>query len=261
MQNHYETLNLPENASEAWIMRQYQKLVEVAEQDSALDETERSAMISRLTNAKIALTDVMSRQSHDDELALWRGKRQRSGSLKGIALPGALATIVALVGGLWWQQIEKTRVLQAQIQLERAAEAKRVEEAAQEAKRRQDLLVAEAEARRVEEEERLRVAQEQRAAELKTEQYVPGKAFVPTLKTQAEIREERQQRYQESQRRMASEFEEGMRRAETERNSAAALAEIARQNRYLEQQRIEEERAAARRARAAAEAERRERVK
>ena len=192
-------------------------------------------------------------------LALFYGGLVRTKNM--LSVMAQVFTIVALVGGLWWQQIEKTRVLQAQIQLDRAAEAKRVEEAAQEAKRRQDLLVAEAEARRVEEKERLRVAQEQRAAELKTEQYVPGKAFVPTLKTQAEIREERQQRYQESQRRMASEFEEGMRRAETERNSAAALAEIARQNRYIEQQRIEEDRAAARRARAAAEAERRERVK
>jgi hypothetical protein len=258
MQSHYETLNLPENASDAWITRQYQKLIEVAEQDSALTDAERSAMISRLTAAKIALSDAVTRQAHDDELAASRDKQQRGGLLKRIALPSALVTIVVLVSGLWWQQIEKTRVLQEQLQRERIAEAKRAEAAAQEARRRQDLLVAEAEARRIEEEERLRNAQERRAVELKTEQYVTGKSFVPTAKTQAEIREERQQRYQENQRRMAGEFEEGVRRAESERNSAAARAEIARQNRFLEQQRIEEEQAAQRRARAAMEAERRQ---
>jgi hypothetical protein len=90
------------------------------------------------------------------------------------ALPGTVVTIVALLGGLWWQQIEKRRVLLVQIQLERAAEAKRVEQAAQEAKRRQDMLVAEAEARWVEEQARLRFAQELRAAALKTEQDVAG---------------------------------------------------------------------------------------
>jgi hypothetical protein len=56
---------------------------------------------------------------------------------------------------------------------------------------------------------------------------------------------------------MAAQFEEGLRRAESDRDSAAARAEIARQNRFLEQQRIEEEQAAQRRARAAMEAERR----
>jgi hypothetical protein len=177
--------------------------------------------------------------------------------LKRIVLPSALVTIVVLVSGLWWQQVEKTRVLQEQLQRERVAETKRAEVAALEAKRRQDLLIAEAEARRVEEEERLRTAQEQRAAELKTEQYVAGKSFVPPVKTQAELREERQRRYQENQRRMAAKFEEGLRRAESDRDSAAARAEIARQNRFLEQQRIEEEQAAQRRARAAMEAERR----
>lgn len=257
MQNQYETLNLPENASEAWITRQYQKLIEVSEQDSALTDAERSAMMGRLTTAKVVLTDVMARQAHDDELAVSRGKQQRGGLLKRIALPSALVTIVVLVSGLWWQQVEKTRVLQEQIQRERIAETKRAAAAAQEEKRRQDLLVAEAEGRRVEEEERLRVAQEQRAAELKTEQYVAGKSFVPTVKTQAELREERQQRYQENQRKMAAQFEEGLRRSESDRDSAAARAEIARQNRFLEQQRFEEEQAAQRRARAAMEAERR----
>ena len=120
--------------------------------------------------------------AHDDELALWCSKRQRGGSLVRTAVPGTVVTIVALVGGLWWQQIEKRRVLLVQIQLERAAEAKRVEQAAQEAKRRQDMLVAEAEARRVEEQARLRFAQEPRAAALKTEQYVAGKTFVTTLR-------------------------------------------------------------------------------
>jgi hypothetical protein len=258
MQNHYETLNLPENASPAWIDRQYQKLIEVAQQDSALTDAERSAMIGRLTTAKSVLSDVTTRQAHDVELAASRNKVEGGGLLRRMALPGVLVMIIVLGGGLWWQQAEKARMLQEQMQREFVAETKRAEAAAAEARRRQDILIAEAEARRVEEEERLRNAQAQRAAELKTEQYVAGKSFVPTVKTPAELREERQQRFQENQRRMAGEFEEGLRRAESERNSAAARAEIARQNRFLEQQRFEEDQAAQRRARAAMEAERRQ---
>jgi hypothetical protein len=158
--------------------------------------------------------------AHDDELALWCSKRQRGGSLVRTALPGTVVTIVVLVGGLWWQQIEKRRVLLVQIQLERAAEAKRVEQAAQEAKRRQDMLVAEAEARRVEEQARLRFAQEPRAAARSCAQdraICCGQNVCDDAQTQAEIREQRQQRYQQSQRRMASEFAVGMRRVEIER--------------------------------------------
>jgi hypothetical protein len=257
MQNHYETLGVPESASEAWVQRQYQNLVDSLQQDAGLSEAERNAKIARLTVARDVLADAGKRDAYDLELLEAKNKPGVGARLKGVMVSLVLLAVLALAGGAYWQQIEQKRLLQEQLERERIAEIQRAEARAAEDQRRKEMLIAEAEARRVEEEERLRIAQEQRAAELKTEQYVAGKAFVPTVKTQAELRDERQARQQDFEKRFLNALEERQKRVETERNSAAARAEIARQNRFLEQQRIEEDQAAQRRARAAMEAERR----
>jgi hypothetical protein len=256
MQNHYEILGVPENASEAWVQRQYQKHVDAAQQDTQISETERNATISRLTAARDVLADAERREAYDQVLLAATNKPGPGALLKRAIIPIVLLAIVVLAAGAYWQQVEQKRLWQEQEARERVVEAQRAEARAAEAKRRQEMLVAEAEARRVEEEERLRLAREQRETELKNEKYVAGKAFVPIVKSPAEIREEQQQRYLELQQRVIREREERLRRSETERDSAVARAEIARQKRYLDQQRYEEDQAAQRRAEVARTAER-----
>lgn len=257
MQNHYELFGVPHNASVAWVQRQYQKYVDAAQQDAELSDADRNATITRLTAARDVLTDADKREAYDESLLAAQDKPGVSAIFKRALVPLALVAIVVLAGGAYWQQLEQKRLWQEQDARERVVEAQRAEARAAEAKRRQEMLAAEAETRRLEEDERLRLAREQREADVKSEKYVPGKAFVPTGKTPTEIRDEQMQRYQELQQRVLKEREERMRRSETERDSAVARAEVARQQRYMEQQRYEEELAAARRARAAVEAERR----
>jgi curved DNA-binding protein CbpA len=256
MQNHYETLGVPENASPAWIQRQYQKLVDEAQQNTSLADAERIATIAKLTTARDVLADAAKRDEYDQQLQAAHAKASGGGALKRAIVPLVLLGIVGLAGAAYWQQMEQKRIYQEQEARERALEAQRAEMRAAEAKRRQEMLLAEAETRRAEEEERLRIAREQREQELKTEQYVAGKAFVPTVKTAADLREERQKRYQDYQQRVLSEWEERLRRAESEREAAAARAELNRQKNFLEQQRYEEDMAARQRAEAARRAER-----
>ncbi len=256
MQNYYETLGVPENASVAWIQRQYQKLVDEAQQNAALTDAERNASIAKLTEARDVLGDADKRDAYDQRLQAAHAKSAGGGLLKRAMVPFVLLAIVGLAGAAYWQQLEQKRIYQEQEARERILEAQRAETRAIEAKRRQEMLIAEAETRRAEEEERLRVAREQREQELKSEQYVAGKAFVPTVKTQTELREERQKRYQDYQQRYMSEWEERLRRAETDREAAAARAELNRQKNFLEQQRYEEDMAARQRAEAARRAER-----
>ena len=147
-------------------------------------------------------------------------------------------------GAYYWQQQETKRQLLELQERERVAEEARAVERAAAAKRREDILVAEAAVRREEEVERLRVAREQREAEMKNEQYVAGKAYVPNVKSQAEIREERRQLTQEYRETLVRNWDERLRRIESDRELSKAQAAVDRQKLFLERQRYEEDLAA-----------------
>ena len=164
--------------------------------------------------------------------------------VKRLLIGAILLATAGGAGAYYWQQQETKRQLLELQERERVAEEARAVERAAAAKRREDILVAEAAVRREEEVERLRVAREQREAEMKNEQYVAGKAYVPNVKSQAEIREERRQLTQEYRETLVRNWDERLRRIESDRELSKAQAAVDRQKLFLERQRYEEDLAA-----------------
>jgi len=255
MKNHYETLGIPENAAAAWIERAYQKQVESVTSDTSLKDKQRQAKLAWLVEAKDALLDPALRAAHDGQLAAAAEKSQTGSPLKRLIIPVALVAAVAVAGGLSWQHQENKRQLLEQQQRERIAEEVRAKEQAAAAERRKELLATEALARQQEEDERLRVAREQREEQMKGEQYVAGKAYVPQVKSQTELREERQKHIQDYRDNVLRDYDERRKRYESERELNNARSAVDRQKEYLNRQRYEEDLAARQRELAAKRAE------
>jgi len=255
MNNHYETLGIPENAAVAWIEREYQKQVELVQRDTSVKEKQRQVKLDALANAKDALLDPARRAAHDAQLAAAAEKSQAGSPLKRFIIPAMLVALVAAAGGLYWQQQETKRQLLVQQERERVAEEARAKEQAAAAERRKDLLAAEALVRQQEEEERLRVAREQREEQMKGEQYVGGKAYVPQVKSQAERREERQRQIQDYRDDLVRSYDERRKSLESARELNNARSAVDRQKQFIEQQRYEEDLAARQREIAAKRAE------
>lgn len=255
MNNHYETLGIPENAAVAWIERECQKQVELVQRDTSVKEKQRQVKLDALANAKDALLDPARRAAHDAQLAAAAEKSQAGSPLKRFIIPAMLVALVAAAGGLYWQQQETKRQLLVQQERERVAEEARAKEQAAAAERRKDLLAAEALVRQQEEEERLRVAREQREEQMKGEQYVGGKAYVPQVKSQAERREERQRQIQDYRDDLVRSYDERRKSLESARELNNARSAVDRQKQFIEQQRYEEDLAARQREIAAKRAE------
>ena len=255
MKNHYETLGIPENAAAAWIEREYQKQVELVKSNTSLKDKQREAKLGELLVAMDELLDPTRRAAHDAQLSVSAQKAQAGSPIKRWIGPVVLVASVAAAGGLYWQQQEAKRQLFEQQERDRVAEDARAKARAVAAERRKELLEAEALVRQQEEEERLRVAREQRAEQMKGEQYVAGKAYVPYVKSQAELREDRQKQIQDYRDNQAREYDERRKRYESERELNSARSAVDRQKQFLERQRYEEELAARQRELAAKRAE------
>ena len=244
MKSHYEALGIPESAAAAWIEREYQRQVELVTGDVSLKDKQRQSTLAALAAAKDVLLDPVQRAAHDAALACAAEKSQAGSPLKRLIIPVVLVAVVAVAAGLSWQHQENKRLWQEQQERERVAEEARARERAAAAERRKELLVAEAGTRQQEEDERLRVAREQREEQMKGEQYVAGRAYVPQVKSQAELRDERQKQMQDYRDNLARADDERRKSLESARELSNARAAVDRQKKFLEQQKYEEEIAA-----------------
>jgi hypothetical protein len=261
MKNHYEVLGVPENAAPAWIEREYKKRIDAVKSDSRLNSSAREKAIASLDESYAVLANAANREIFDAEFAAMREAKENSGMgamLRRFGIPVVMIALAAGGGMFYMNQQEKKQLLILEQERERAAEIKRAEVRAAEAKRLEELTLLEAETRRKAEEERLQQAQAQRETEMKAEQYVAGKTFVPRVKTQAELREESNQRFTDWVEKRGRDIEARQAQNEEESRLAAARAEVARQQRFIDNSRREEDQAARRRANASKVAERNE---
>jgi curved DNA-binding protein CbpA len=252
MKDHYGILGVPENAAQAWIDREYKKRVDALNGDSRLKAADRQKSLDALADAHAVLSNPASRQVFDAELAASRESGSGSSSLMGrLAVPIIAVLLLALGGGYYYYQQEQKRIIAEEQERERIAEEKRAAERAAEAKRREAAAVAEAEARRVAEEQRLRDAAAAREVEMQSQQFVAGKPL-PRPKTAEELREERLSQFGKVIERRMDQIEEDRRRFQSQE-------ELRRQQRFLEQRQREEDQAVRDRANAARNAEFRDR--
>ncbi len=255
MKNHYDTLGLPENAAAEWVEREYLKHVEALQQISNIRDKQRREKLDQLTEARDVLVSPAARAAFDAELSAALAKLHAGLRIRPLVIPLLLLAAVTIAGGSYWQQQENKRQFLEQQERERIAEESRAKERAAAAERRKEMLAAEAISRQQEEEDRLRVAREQREVDMKKDQYVAGKAYVPYVKSPTEVYEERRQGQQDYRDRVLREREERLKRIEADRELSSAQASVERQKQFLERQRYEEDLAARQRELAAKRAE------
>jgi curved DNA-binding protein CbpA len=253
MRDHYETLEVPENASAAWIEREYNKRVERTRHDSKLDERHRAKRLSELETAYATLSDDKKRAAYDAEIEKKRERREAMrprALLKRLMLPVIALLIIGGVAGNYFYQQHQAEAFRIAEEQERQAAQKRAEEAAVARAQREQADRVEAEARRQADEARLRLEQEQRTRDLATQKFVTDPAFV---RQQAAERAE--------QARVQAILDERRRNIEGVRSDPDAVRqrqELERQRRFLEQMKQEEELAQKKRAEAALRAQQRE---
>lgn len=250
MSDPYQLLGVGKDADRETIKREYVKRREALQKSARLPEAEKADMLAALDGAYKTLKAQMPQSIPRYEADANR-KPGMGPMLKKLLITGV---VVALAGGgayAWWQAEEQKRIQRENDELERIATEKRAARLAEEEKKRKEAAAAEIENRRLEEEERIKLAQEQREAEMKGEKYVAGQAFVPRIKTNAELREEREARSREFEQKFKAALENRIEQIQSDREAARARAEVQRQQRFVDQSQREEEIAAQQRARAA----------
>jgi nitrate reductase NapE component len=246
MRNFYDILGIPENASEAWITREYNKRLDGIQQDTTLNDKARERALRELNNAYETLASSAQRAAYDDQLHRERERRealQPRALLRRALWPLIILAVVGGIGSAFWFQHQQKIAETARIEQERIDAARRAEEATAEQARREALERNEAEARRQELEAKRLAAQEQRERELRSQAFVIDPEFV-----------KRQTQERAEQARVQAELDERRRRIEGVRNDPVAQRnrqELDRQARFLEQMRQEEELAARKRSEAA----------
>ena len=260
MSAHHQLLGVSLDADRDTIKREYTKRRVALEKSSRIPDGERASMIADLDNAYRALNPQPG-VTGAKAVPLYESKdAPKVMSAAGKKALMALTAFAALgiVGYGYWQFEEKKRIEREQIELDRIAAEQRAARLAQEEELRKAAALREIEERRLAEEERLRQAQLAREEEMKAEKYVARQPFVPRVKTNAELREERAERSREFEQQFRTALENRVEQIRSERDVAGAKAEVQRQQRFIDQSQREEDLAAQQRARAAMNAERRD---
>lgn len=253
MRDHYEILGVPENASPAWIEREYSKRVAHINQNMQLDTRARAKQLRELETAYATLSDDKKRAIYDAEVEKKRERREAlrpRALLRRFALPTIVLLIVAGVAANYLHQQRQAEEIRQAEEQERLAAQKRAEEAAAARAAREQAARAEAEARRLADGARLRQAQEERERDLATQKFVTDPAFI-----------RRQEAERAEQARIQAELDTRRRNIESVRvdsDTTRQRQELDRQRRFLEQMKQEEELALKRRAEAALRAQQRE---
>jgi hypothetical protein len=262
MSSHHQLLGVPADADRETIKHEYLKRRAALEKSARIPEEEKASMLADMDNAYRALNPKPAPGAGQPKAA---PKYESDAAAKPMnpAVKKAVIGLVSLTvlggaGYAYWQVEENKRIEREQIELERIAAEKRAARLAEEERLRKEAAAREIEERRLAEEERLRQAQLAREEEMKGEKYVAGQTFVPRIKTNAELREEREARAREFEQKYRAAIDNRIDQIKSERETARAQAEVQRQQRFLDQNKREEELAAQQRARAALNAERRE---
>jgi hypothetical protein len=247
MRSFYDILEIPETASAAWVERAFHKLRADAEKDAALSDRARDKRLSEIHLAYETLVSDAKRSAYDanlDEARARREAREPRALAKRFLLPAILIVVASVIALQLWRNHQIGVELRAQAEQDRIAAEQRA--AALEADRIKRAADAqkEIEARRAEDENRARLAEQNRANEASTQSFVVDPEFV---KRQAAERAE--------QARVQAELEERRRRimgvAAPSEAQIRNRQELDRQARFLEQMRVEEEQARMKRAEAA----------
>ena len=217
--DHYDILDIPENASATWIERAHQKRVLAIEQDTSLNGKKRDSALADANEAHRVLTDEKLRAAYDVALL---AKREAASQPSAIAKMMQIVLLVGLplvAGGTYFYMDNQAKVRAQQEQAERIAEEARLE--AKRIKFELDRKVAEELDRQEREKvERARI-EAQRIAheeEMRNSRFVP----LPTLEQQAREKQ-------------AADLVERNRLIQEEIERRKIQLELERQKRFLQQ--------------------------
>lgn len=217
--NHYDILDIPENASATWIERAHQKRLLAIEQDTSLNGKKRASALADANEAHRVLTDEKLRAAYDVALLAKREADSKPSVITKMMQIVLLVGLPLVAGGTYFYMDNQAKVRAQQEQAERIAEEARLE--AKRIKFELDRKVAEELDRQDREKaERARI-EAQRIAheeEMRNSRFVP----LPTLEQQAREKQ-------------AADLVERNRLIQEEIERRKIQLELERQKRFLQQ--------------------------
>lgn len=217
--NHYDILDIPENASATWIERAHQKRLLAIEQDTSLNGKKRASALADANEAHRVLTDEKLRAAYDVALLAKREADSKPSVITKMMQIVLLIGLPLVAGGTYFYMDNQAKVRAQQEQAERIAEEARLE--AKRIKFELDRKVAEELDRQDREKaERARI-EAQRIAheeEMRNSRFVP----LPTLEQQAREKQ-------------AADLVERNRLIQEEIERRKIQLELERQKRFLQQ--------------------------
>lgn len=217
--NHYDILDIPENASATWIERAHQKRLLAIEQDTSLNGKKRASALADANEAHRVLTDEKLRAAYDVALLAKREADSKPSVITKMMQIVLLVGLPLVAGGTYFYMDNQAKVRAQQEQAERIAEEARLE--AKRIKFELDRKVAEELDRQDREKaERARI-EAQRIAheeEMRNGRFVP----LPTLEQQAREKQ-------------AADLVERNRLIQEEIERRKIQLELERQKRFLQQ--------------------------
>ncbi len=217
--DHYDILDIPENASATWIERAHQKRLFAIAQDTALKAKKREAALGEANEAHRVLTDEKLRAAYDGELLKKREAASQPSATAKMLQIAFLVAVPLVAGGTYFYMDNQARARAQQEQAERIAEESRLE--AKRIKFELDRKLAEERDRQDREKAERDRIEAQRVAhdeEMRKGRFVP----LPTLEQQARDKQ-------------AADLAERNRLNQEELERRKTQLELERQKRFLQQ--------------------------
>jgi DnaJ-class molecular chaperone len=134
-QDLYEILEIPNNATDAWIRRGYESRRKAIGQDASLGSAEREAQLQAVEHAFGVLSDAAARAQYDEQLLAVvepavAAKKRSAFSGPRIAIYGTVLAILVGTGVALWRNSqfeERTRIEQERVNEEIKARVKEMQ--------------------------------------------------------------------------------------------------------------------------------------
>ena len=215
--DHYDILDIPENASHAWIEKAYQKRLLALESNTALKAKKRVAALAEISEAYRVLGDDGVRLAYDAELLKIRETANEPSALVKMVRMALLVGLPLIAAGTYFYMDSQAKARVQQERAEQIAETQRLE-AQQQRFEKERVLAEERDRLDREKAERDRIESIRIAHEevMRNGRFIP----LPTLDQQARDKQN-------------AELVERGRQLQEEIERRKTLAELERQKRFL----------------------------